>query len=85
MIINRQGSALLISMLVLTVITVMSTVFFEKLLFFSRASEGIENSNVAYYKALGIIEGSLYAPGVDKYTPWTISNTACTPGMQLSS
>ena len=52
----------------------MSTVFIEKLLSFSKASEGIENSNVAYYNALGIIEESLYTGGVNKYTPWMITN-----------
>jgi hypothetical protein len=40
----------------------MSTVFLEKLSRFSKRSEGVENSNVAYYKALGIIEEALYAP-----------------------
>ncbi len=49
---NKTGSALLISLVVLVILTVMSTVFIEKLLSFSKSSEGIENSNVAYYNAL---------------------------------
>lgn len=52
----------------------MSTTFFEKLYRFAQASEGIENSNAAYYKALGAIEDTLYANGVSKYTPWNVSN-----------
>lgn len=72
MIPSRQGSALLISLIVLTLVTVMSTVFFEKLFRFSQASEGIENSNIAYYKALWIIETAMYGAWVDKYTPWNI-------------
>ena len=52
----------------------MSTVFFEKIYRFAQASNGIENSNAAYYKALGIIEESLYTGGVNKYTPWNVQN-----------
>lgn len=50
--VNKQGSALIIALVVLTLLTMMSTVFFEKVFNFSKRSEGIENSNVAYYKAL---------------------------------
>ena len=57
---NTRGSAILIALVVLIILTIMSTVFLEKLLGFAKASEGIENSNVAYYNALGIIEEALY-------------------------
>lgn len=50
----------------------MSIVFFEKLYRFSQASEWIENSNVAYYTALGTVEEVLYTGWVNKYTPWNI-------------
>ncbi len=69
---NTRGSAILISLIVLTLLTVMSTVFFEKLYRFSQASEWVENSNVAYYSALGAIEEALYTGGVNKYTPWNM-------------
>ena len=72
---NTRGSAILIALVVLIILTIMSTVFLEKLLGFAKASEGIENSNVAYYNALGIIEEALYTGWVDKYTPWMISNS----------
>jgi hypothetical protein len=75
MIPSRKGSALLISLIVLTLVTVMSTVFFEKLFRFSQASEWIENSNIAYYKALWIIETAMYGVWVDKFTPWNIQDT----------
>ena len=52
----------------------MSTVFYEKVYRFSQRSEGIENSNVAYYKAIGTIEQALYTGWVNKYTPWNIKN-----------
>jgi hypothetical protein len=71
---QKNGSAIIIALVVLTLLTVMSTVFFEKLYRFSQASEGIENSNVAYYKALGIIESSLFTGSVSKYTPWNVAN-----------
>jgi hypothetical protein len=72
---SRKGSALLISLIVLTLVTVMSMVFFEKLFRFSQASEGIENSNIAYYKALWIIETAMYGVWVNKFTPWNVKDT----------
>lgn len=72
---NKRGSALIIALVVLTLLTMMSTVFFEKIHRFSQRSEGIENSNVAYYKALWVIEEMLYTGGVNKYSPWSIRNT----------
>jgi hypothetical protein len=71
---EKKGSALLIALITVSLITILSTVFFEKLFRFSKASEGIENSNVAYYKALGIIDEALNGAGVNKYTPWNINN-----------
>lgn len=71
---EKKGSAILIALVVLTLLVMMSTVFFEKLFRFSQASEGIENSNVAYYTALGTIEEALYTGWVNKYTPWNIQN-----------
>lgn len=73
---DKKWSALIIALVVMTLLTMMSTVFFEKIYSFSQRSEGIENSNVAYYKALGIIEDALYTGSVNKYTPWNISNNA---------
>lgn len=58
----------------MTLLTTMSTVFFEKIYRFSQRSEWIENSNIAYYKSLGIIEEALYTGWVDKYTPWNMKN-----------
>ena len=73
---NRSWSAILIALVVLIILTIMSTVFIEKLLRFSQASEGIENSNGAYYNALAIIEESLFTGSVNKYTPWMIMNSS---------
>lgn len=73
---HKRGSALIIALVVLTLLTMMSTVFFEKIHRFSQRSEGIENSNVAYYKALGVIEEMLYTGWVNKYTPWNMQDVA---------
>lgn len=73
---NHRWSAILISLFILIILTIMTTVFMEKLLSFAKSSEWIENSNVAYYYALGSIEESLYTGGVNKYTPWNIQNSS---------
>ena len=72
---NNRGSAMIIALIVLILLTIMSTVFIEKLVRFSEASDGIENSNIAYYQALGMIEETLYNPNVNKYTPWNVLNS----------
>ena len=71
---NKKWSALIIALVVLTLITMMSTVFFERVFRFSERSNGIENSNAAYYKALWMIEEALFTGAVNKYTPWNISD-----------
>lgn len=73
---------MIIALITLILLTIMSTVFIEKLWRFHDASEGIENSNVAYYHALGMIEETLNAPGVDKYTPWNVMNSNVPLGTQ---
>ncbi len=67
---------MIIALVILILLTIMSTVFIEKLFRFSQASDGIENSNMAYYSALWIIEETLYGPWVNKYTPWNVSSGA---------
>lgn len=71
---DKKWSALIIALVVMTLLSMMSTVFFEKIYRFSQRSEWIENSNVAYYKSLGIVEEALFTGWVDKYTPWNMKN-----------
>lgn len=71
---SHEWSALIIALVTLTFVTMMSIVFLERLYRFNQASEWIENSNVAYYYALGAIEKSLFWPNVNKYSPWNVSN-----------
>jgi hypothetical protein len=49
---NKEGSALLISLIVLVLLSLASTVFVEKVWNFSKASTGIKDSNRAYYFSL---------------------------------
>jgi hypothetical protein len=72
---SHQGSAILISLIILTFLTIVTTVFLERVFHFSESSEGIESSNVAYYNALGLIEEQLMDPNVTKYTPWNVAST----------
>ncbi len=60
----------------MTLLTMMSTVFFEKIYRFSQRSEWIENSNIAYYKSLSIIEEALFTGWVNKYTPWNMTGNS---------
>ena len=71
----HRGSAILIALIVLTLLTIVTTVFLEKIFHFSDTSEGIESSNIAYYSAVGLIEEQLMDPNVTKYTPWNVRST----------
>ena len=50
----------------------MTTVFLEKVLRFSQSINGIERSNVAYYKALSLVEEQLMSGSFTKYDPWNV-------------
>jgi len=75
---NKKGSALLISLIVLVLLSLASTVFVEKVWNFSKASTGIKDSNRAYYFSLWTIEEALMNPKVTKYSPWTVAQTGIT-------
>ena len=59
--------------MVLVLVTVLTTVFLEVIWDSSKNVQGIESSNVAYYRATGIIEEQLMDPSVSKSTPWNVS------------
>lgn len=56
-------------------LTIVTTVFLERIWNFSKSSNGIEASNRAYYYAIGAIEQQLMDPNVNKYHPWQIAET----------
>lgn len=72
---SKRGSALLISLIVLVLLTILATVFLERIWGTSQTVNGLEASNAAYYQAVGIIERQLNDPLVTKQTPWAIQNT----------
>ena len=73
---TSRGSALLISLIILILVTLLTTVFLELIWGSSQTVNGIEASNVAYYQAVGIIEEQLIKPDVSKKTPWNIAPVA---------
>ncbi len=76
----HRGSALLVSLVILILLTIATTVFLERIWSFSQTSKWIETSNIAYYNALGLIEEQLIYTGVTKYQPWNIRNLSDTAG-----
>ena len=71
---SHRGSAVLVALIVLILLSLTTTVFLERIWSFSQTSKGIETSNMAYYNALGVIEEQLIYTGVTKYQPWNIQN-----------
>lgn len=67
---HHRGSALLIGMWLIIVLTIIWVVFLEKIWRFSDRTENIEQSNAAYYLATSAIERAIYT--TDKRTPWAI-------------
>jgi flagellar basal body-associated protein FliL len=70
---SSRGSALLVSLIILILVTIVTTVFLERIWGSSQTVQGIEASNAAYYQAVGIIEEQLIATNVTKKTPWNIA------------
>lgn len=65
----------------MTLLTIVTTVFLERVMGFGKSTEGIEASNYAYYQSVWLIEEQLMDPLVTKKTPWNItsSGTALNP------
>jgi hypothetical protein len=75
---SHRGSAILVSLIVLILLSMMTTVFLERIWTFSQTSKGIETSNMAYYDALWVIEEQLIYTWVTRYQPWNIQNLSDT-------
>ena len=71
---SHRGSAVLVALIVLILISMVTTVFLERIWTFSQTSKWIETSNMAYYDALWVIETQLIYTWVTKYQPWNIQN-----------
>jgi len=79
--ISSRWSALLVSLIILVLVTILTTVFLERIWNSSKTVEWIEASNAAYYQATGIIEQQLMDPLVSKRSPWMIPTTTETFSM----
>lgn len=60
-ILARKGSALLISMFITTIILLIAIYLLDKIIPYSRDIKGVENGNVAYYRATTAINEALLA------------------------
>lgn len=78
---KHSWSALLVSLAVLILLTIVTTNFLERIWTFSQASKGIEASNFAYYVGEWLIEQQLMYTWVTKYQPWNIQNLVETWGV----
>jgi hypothetical protein len=78
---THRGYAILIAMVILILLSIITTIFLERIWGFAQSSEGIEQSNIAYYDAVGLIEKKLMDPVVTRYKPWSI--TSATPTLNF--
>jgi hypothetical protein len=72
MIKNRQGSALIVWLIIVVLLTIMTVSFLERVLGLGRVSGGISNSAQAYALTTGLIEEQLMANAMTKQAPWMI-------------
>lgn len=70
---SSRWSALLISLVIMTLLTIITTVFLEVIQWSSKLVQGLEASNAAYYQAIWVIEEQLIPADVNKKTPWNIA------------
>lgn len=68
----HRGSALLVSLVITVLVTIMAVLFLEKILFLFRATGGMEQSAMAYVLATSQIEEQLMGDAVTKKSPWNI-------------
>jgi hypothetical protein len=70
---SHRGSALIVWLIIVVLLTVLTTSFLEKILSLGKVSGGIGNSAQAYTLATGIIEEQLMDSAMTKETPWNIA------------
>jgi hypothetical protein len=69
---SHQGSALIVGLIIVVLLTIMTVSFLEKVLGLGRVSGGISNSAQAYALTTGLIEERLIDPNMTKQAPWQI-------------
>jgi hypothetical protein len=69
---SHRGSALLVGLIIVVLLTILTTSFLEKILGLGRTSGAIGNSAQAYTLATGLIEEQLMSGTMTKQAPWQI-------------
>ena len=70
---SHRGSALIVGLVIVILITIMTTSFLEKVLNLGKISGGIDKSAQAYTLATGLIEEQLNDSNMTKEQPWNIA------------
>ncbi len=69
---SHQGSALIVWLVIVVLLTILTTSFLEKILWLGRTTSAITNSAQSYTLTTGIIEEQLMDPGMTRQAPWNI-------------
>jgi hypothetical protein len=69
---SHQGSALIVGLIIVVLLTIMTVSFLEKVLGLGKVSSGISNSAQAYALTTGLIEEQLMTGAMTKQAPWQI-------------
>jgi hypothetical protein len=85
---SHRGSALLVGLIIVVLLTILTTTFLEKILWLGKVSGGIGNSAQAYTLATWLIEEQLMNSSMTRVEPWkitTVSNNYTSTGRNLSA
>lgn len=69
---SHQGSAIIIALIIVVLLSILTTTFLEKVLNIAKSSGNINSSAQSYSLATGIIEEQLMDPAMTKQAPWGI-------------
>ena len=69
---SHRGSALLVGLVIVILVTILAVSFLEKVLRLSRTTGAIENSVQAYTLATGLVEQQMMEDHMTKREPWNI-------------
>ena len=69
---SHQGSAIIIALIIVVLLSILTTTFLEKVLNIAKSSGNINSSAQSYSLATGIIEEQLMNPAMTKTAPWNI-------------
>ena len=70
---SHHGSALIVGLIIVVLLTILTTSFLEKILSLGKTSGGIGNSAQSYSLATGLIEEQLMDSSMTREAPWNIA------------